>query len=387
MADKQDYYEVLGLQKSATQDEIKKAYRQLAKKYHPDLNPNNKEAEEKFKQVNEAYEVLSDASKKERYDQFGHAGVDPSYGGGGYAGGGFSGFGDMGDISDIFSSFFGGGGGGFGARSANPNAPRRGKDIEVETAISFMEACNGTTINITVNRLDKCSDCNGTGSANGSSAETCPECHGTGQVKVTQRTPFGIISTTKPCPKCGGKGSVISNPCPTCHGAGRVQVRKTVTVTVPAGIDDRQTIPVRGHGDSGVNGGPSGDLLVTIRVRPDPIFKRDGFDVNIEIPITFAQATLGDEIKVPCIDGNVTYPIPAGTQNGSVFRLKGKGIKKLYREDRGNEFVTVNVEIPKNLTKKQKDLLSEFEASMGEENYNRRKSFFDKIKNCLNPNK
>lgn len=384
MADKRDYYEVLGVSKTASEDEIKKAYRQLAKKYHPDLNPGNKEAEEKFKEVNEAYEVLSDPDKKSRYDQFGHAGVDPSYGGGGYGGGfsgGFSGMGDMGDIGDIFNNFFGGG---FGTSSrANPNAPRRGQDIETEVTINFMDACNGRDVELNLNRLETCPDCHGTGAAAGSSSETCPDCHGTGQVKVTQRTPFGMISSQKPCTKCGGKGKIISNPCPKCRGNGRVNVSRKISVNIVAGIDDGQTMQVRGQGNAGVNGGPNGDLHVLVNVRPDPIFERDGYDIHTDVPITYMQAVLGDEIIVPTIDGKVKYTIPEGTQNGATFRFKGKGVKKINRSDRGDQYVHVNIEVPKNLTKKQKDLLKEFESSLSDANYNKRKNFFDRIKEAF----
>ena len=384
MADKRDYYEVLGVSKTASEDEIKKAYRQLAKKYHPDLNPGNKEAEEKFKEVNEAYEVLSDADKKARYDQFGHAGVDPSYGGGGYGGGfsgGFSGMGDMGDIGDIFNSFFGGG---FGTSSrANPNAPRRGQDIETEVTINFMDACNGKEVEINLNRLETCPDCHGTGAAAGSSSETCPDCHGTGQVKVTQRTPFGIISSQKPCTKCGGKGKIITNPCPKCRGNGRVNVSRKISVNIVAGIDDGQTMQVRGQGNAGANGGPNGDLHVLVNVRPDPIFERDGYDIHTEVPITYMQAVLGDEIIVPTIDGKVKYTIPEGTQNGATFRFKGKGVKKINRSDRGDQYVHVNIEVPRNLTKNQKELLKEFENSLSDANYNKRKNFFDRIKDAF----
>lgn len=383
MADKRDYYEVLGLQKGATEDEIKKAYRANVKKYHPDLHPDDKECEEKMKEVNEAYECLSDPEKKSRYDQFGHAGVDPSYGGGGGFSG-FSGFGDMGDIGDIFSSFFGGSS--FGGSRSNPNAPRRGQDIQTEATITFMEACNGKKLDIKISRMEKCPDCGGTGSAPGSSAETCPDCGGTGQVKTAQRTPFGMISSQRPCTRCGGKGKVISNPCGKCRGVGRISVPKTVTVNVPAGIDDGQTLRDRGNGHSGINGGPAGDLHVTITVKPDPIFEREGFDINTDIPITYRQAVLGDVINAPTIDGSVKLTIPEGTQSGTVFRLKGKGVKKLGRSDRGDQYVKVNVEVPKNLNKNQKDLLKKFEESLGEGNYKDRKSFFEKMKNILGSN-
>lgn len=379
MADKRDYYEVLGLQKGASEDEIKKAYRACVKKYHPDLHPDDKECEEKMKEVNEAYECLSDPETKEKYDRFGHAGVDPSYGGGsGF--GGFSGFGDMGDIGDIFSSFFGGG---FGGRASNPNAPRRGQDIQTYVTIDFMDACNGKKVDIKLNRMEECSDCNGTGAAAGSSAETCPECSGTGYVKTAQRTPLGMISSQRPCTRCGGKGKVINNPCSKCHGAGRVSVSKNINVPIPAGIDDGQTVQVRGQGHSGINGGPAGDLHVSIEVRPHPFFERDGFDIYTEVPITFTQAVLGDEITVPHIDGKVKLPIPEGTQSGTKFRLKGKGVKRLNRTDRGDQYVTVSVEVPKNLTKAQKELLKKFDESLGDNNYNKRSTFFEKLKNIL----
>lgn len=381
MADnKRDYYEVLGVQKGASEDELKQAFRKLSRKYHPDFNPGDKEAEEKFKEINEAYEVLSDPEKRSRYDQFGHAGVDPSYGGGGFGGGFSGGFGDMGDISDIFSSFFGG----FGSSSrSNPNAPRRGQDIQKSVVIGFMDACKGINTDIRISRMEVCPDCHGSGAAAGSSAETCPDCHGTGQVKVTQRTPFGMISSQKPCSKCGGKGSIIKNPCPKCRGGGRVSVEKTITVSIPAGIDDGQTIRSAGQGHGGINGGPAGDLLTTVTVRPDAIFERDGYDIHVNIPVTFTQAVLGDELTVPTIDGNVSYNMPEGTQNETVFRFKGKGVKKINRSDRGDQYVHVNVEIPKNLNKKQKDLLREFENSMTDSNYNNRTSFFEKIKKAF----
>ncbi|MDE7294554.1 MAG: molecular chaperone DnaJ [Oscillospiraceae bacterium] len=385
MADKRDFYEVLGLKKGASDDEIKKAYRASVKKYHPDLHPDDKECEEKMKEVNEAYECLSDPDKKSRYDQFGHAGVDPSYGGGGF--GGFSGFGDMGDIGDIFSSFFGGG---FGSSSrSNPNAPRRGQDIQTEVTIDFMEACNGTVKDIKISRMEKCPDCDGSGAAPGAYAETCSECGGSGQVKTAQRTPFGMISSQRPCTRCGGKGTVISNPCPKCKGVGRISVPKTITVNIPAGIDDGMTIRDRGKGHCGINGGPSGNLLVNVNVRPDPFFERDGYDIYTKIPITYSQAVLGASVKVPTIDGSVNMTVPEGTPSGKVFTVKGKGVQKSSRNnngnqyiERGNQYVTVNVEIPKNLNKTQKELLKKFEESLGENNYNR-KSFVDRVKNIL----
>ena len=386
MADKRDYYEVLGLQKGASEDEMKQAYRKLSRKYHPDFNPGDKEAEEKFKEINEAYEVLSDADKRARYDQFGHAGVDPSYGGGGYGGGfsgGFSGgFGGFEDMSDIFNSFFGG----FGSSSArsNPNAPRRGQDIQKNVIIDFMDACKGTEVDVKLSRMEKCPDCNGSGAEKGSAKETCPECHGTGQVKVAQKTPFGMISSQKPCTKCGGKGSIIKNPCSKCRGNGRVSVEKIIGVTVPPGIDDGQTIRVSGQGHGGINGGPSGDLLVSITVRPDPIFERNDYDIYVELPITFVQAALGGEVEIPTIDGKMSYTIPEGTQSGTTFLFKGSGVKKLNRNERGNQYVKVAVEVPTGLSKKQKDLLKEFDDTLDEKkNYKKRTGFFEKIKQML----
>ncbi len=385
MAEKRDYYEVLGVQKGASDDEIKKAYRSLAKKYHPDLNPDNKEAEEKFKEVNEAYEVLSDPSKKERYDQFGHAGVDPSYQGGGF-GGGFSGGGFSGGfgMEDIFDSIFGGGMFG-GGRASNANAARRGQDIQQNITISFMEACNGINTDITIEKLEKCAECEGSGCASGTHPETCPECHGSGQVRVQQRTPFGVISTAKTCSRCNGKGKIINNPCPKCGGYGRSRVSKKLNVSIPAGINDGQAIRLSGQGNNGVNGGPSGDVLLTVSVRPDPIFIRDEYDIHIDIPITFAQAALGDEITVPTIDGKVKYNIAEGTQSGTVFRLKGKGVKKLNSSSRGDQYVKVYVEVPSKLNKKQKDALKAFEETLEDDkNYTKRNGFFEKIKDMFN---
>ncbi|MBR3023321.1 MAG: molecular chaperone DnaJ [Oscillospiraceae bacterium] len=380
MADKRDYYEVLGVQKNASADEIKKAYRSLARKYHPDLHPDDKDCAEKFKEVNEAYEVLSDPSKKERYDQFGHAGVDPNYGGGGFNGG--AGFNPFGDMGDIFENLFGGGfGGGFGGSTrSRADAPRRGQDVDTTVTIEFMEACMGVKREIKINRLDKCPDCKGTGASAGSTPQTCPECNGRGQVKVAQRTPFGVISSQKTCTKCGGKGKIVSNPCSKCGGNGRIRVSKSLSVDIPAGIDDGQMLRVSGQGDAGVNGGPSGNLNVGVRVKNHPLFERDEYDIHCEIPITYAQAVMGDELVVPTIDGNVKYSIGEGTQTGTVFRLKGKGVKKLQRSERGDQYVKVYVEVPKNLDKKQKELLKEFEASLEDKNYEKKKNFFDKLK-------
>lgn len=379
--EKRDYYEVLGVSKTATDDELKKAYRKLAKQYHPDLNPGDKEAEKKFKEANEAYEVLSDSTKRARYDQFGHAGVDPSYGAGGPGAGGFGGFGgfDMGDLGDIFEGFFGGG---FGSsRRANPNAPRRGGDLQTSCTISFFEACKGVKREISIQRMESCPDCYGSGSEPGHDAQTCPDCHGTGQVRVTQRTPLGSMTSSRPCSRCGGKGKIITNPCKKCNGSGRIRVTKKIEVSIPAGIDDGQTLAVRGQGDSGINGGPAGDLHVTVTVRPDTLFKRDGYDIWCEIPLTYMQAALGDELTVPTIDGKVKYTIPEGTQPGTVFRLRGKGVQNLNGRGRGDQYVEVTVEVPKGLSKAQKEALKNFDKLLTDEKqYTKRKGFFDKVK-------
>ena len=378
MADKRDYYEVLGVQKGSSEDEIKKAYKKKAREYHPDLHPDDPSCEDKMKEVNEAFEVLNDPDKKARYDQFGHAGVDPNYGGADGAGG-FGGFGDMGDILEsIFGGFGFGGGGSRGAASAN--SPKRGADIQDTVTISFMEACKGVKKEIKINRMCTCDSCKGTGADAGTTADICPDCHGRGSVKTTQRTPFGAISSSKVCPHCSGKGKIIKNPCPNCRGIGRVRTQKTVSVDIPAGIADQQTFRLGGQGDCGVNGGPSGDLLVNVNVKSHTLFRREGYDIHCEIPVNYAEAVLGAEIIVPTIDGDVKYNISEGTQTGTVFRLKGKGIQKVYKTDRGNQYVKINVEVPKNLTKKQKELLKTFEESLNEKNYATRQSFFEKLK-------
>ena len=378
MADnKRDYYEVLGVSKGASDDEIKKAFRKLAKQYHPDLHPDDKDAEAKFKEVNEAYEVLSDPSKKAKYDQFGFAGVDPNYGAGAGGRGGFGGFGGFGDMGDIFDSIFGAFGGG---SRQNPNAPRRGSDIEVGAAISFMEACKGVSKTIKVNRLQKCPDCGGSGAAAGSSVKTCPDCNGKGTVNISQQSLFGMVRQTVKCSRCGGRGKIVDTPCKKCSGKGMVKMAEEKEVNIPAGIDDGQQLRVGGGGNCGANGGPNGDLYITVTVRPDPIFERDGYDVWTDIPLTYGQAALGDEIVVPTIDGKVKYTVPEGTQAGTVFRLKGKGIKKVNRNDRGDHYVKVYVEIPKNLSKEQKKALKEFEQTLETKNYQKRQTFFDKLK-------
>ncbi len=376
MADtKRDYYEVLGVDKNADEATIKKAYRTLAKKYHPDMNPGDKEAEAKFKEVNEAYDVLSDPDKKAKYDQYGHAAFDPSAGGGA----GFGGFGDFGgfDINDIFSSFFGGASGG----STRRNGPVRGDDITVRLTISFEESVFGCKKEVSYNKIQKCADCSGTGAAKGSSPKTCSACGGSGQVRVQQRTPFGIMQTQKTCDTCHGTGKIIENKCPNCRGTGFVRVPKKLEVNIPAGIDDGQQLSLRYQGSDGMNGGNAGDLNIIISVRPHSVFERDGDDLYCEVPITYAEATLGAEIEIPTLEGSMKYTIPEGTQTGTVFTLRNKGVTRVNSKVRGNLYITVVVEVPKNLTSEQKNLLEKFAASCGESNYSKRTSFFKRIFN------
>ena len=374
---KRDYYEVLGVSRGASEDEIKKAYKKMARKYHPDLNPGDKSAEEKFKEVNEAYEVLSDANKKARYDQYGHAGVDPNFGAGGF-GGGFDGGFDFGDLGDIFGSFFGGGFG--GSRRTNPNAPQRGESIRMAVTLSFEEAAFGCEKEVTVERYETCDTCHGNGCAPGTSPEVCPDCHGTGTIQQRRQTPMGVFATSAPCPKCGGKGRIIHQPCASCRGSGLVRKKKTIQASIPAGIDNGQTISIRGQGNAGRNGGPAGDLLITITVRPHELFRREGTSVLCEAPVTFAQAVLGAELEIPTIDGKVKYTLPEGTQSGTTFRLKGKGIPSLNGRGRGDQYVTVYIETPRNLNKEQKEALKKFADTMGDNNYEEQKKFFKKFK-------
>lgn len=359
MAEKRDYYEVLGVSKEATKDEIKKAYRKATKENHPDLHPGDKECEERFKEANEAYEVLSDDEKRRKYDQYGHAAFDPNAG---FGGGGFEGFGDFGGFGDIFGDIFGFGG---GARS-NPNAPRKGESIRASLNISFEEAAFGCEKEVTVGRIEQCTDCGGNGCAPGTTPEVCPDCKGSGTVRTTTRTPFGMAQSTAPCQRCRGTGKIIHQPCKTCRGMGNVRRQHKVSVNVPAGIDNGQTISRPGHGNAGANGGPAGDLLVGVTVRPHARFEREGASVLLRQDISYAQAALGAEIEVPTLDGNVKLTIPEGTQPGSTFRMRGKGIPYLRGSGRGDQFVTVNISVPKNLSSSQKELLRQFAAAMGE---------------------
>jgi len=385
MAEKRDYYEVLGVDKNVNDDDLKKAYRKAAKKYHPDLHPGDAQAEKNFKEVNEAYEILSDKEKRARYDQFGHAGVDPNFGagqGGNPFGGGFGGgFGDFGDLGDILGSMFGGGFG--GGRRRDPNAPRRGADTSTNIVISFEEAAKGCKKNIKVTRTESCSECSGSGAAKGTTAKTCPNCKGSGQVVMGQRTPFGTIQTQQVCDNCRGTGKIIETPCKACSGRGRVRNTVEKTIEIPAGIDDGQGITLRGGGDMGVNGGPAGDLTITVSVRPHPIFEREGYDIFCEVPITYAQAVLGGEITVPTLDGKAKFNIHEGTQPGDEFKLRGKGIKRLNYSGYGDEYVKIIVEVPKDLNKEQKEKLNAFDSSLNDKNYKKRKSFFDKVKDLF----
>ena len=380
MADKRDYYEVLGLSKGADDSAIKKAYRSLAKKYHPDMNPGDKDAEQKFKEVNEAYSVLSDPDKKSKYDQFGHAAFDQSAGYGG--GAGFGGFGDFGDIGDIFSSFFGGGFGGdsgFGG-GRRKNAPQRGEDIGIRVTLSFEEAAFGVKKDVSYNRIQKCSDCGGSGAAKGTTAETCSSCGGSGQKRVFQRMGGMQFQTTVTCDTCRGTGKIIKTPCSNCRGTGYVKITKKLSVNIPAGINEGERIALRGEGSDGRNGGPAGDLIIGVSIKPHKIFKRDGYNIYCDVPVTVAEATLGAEIEIPTLEGNQKYTIPEGTQPGTQFTLRGKGIPYVNSQTRRGDLVfTAVVEIPKGLTEKQKDNMRVFADSCGENNYAKRMSFFKRI--------
>ena len=374
---KRDYYEVLGVKKDATADEIKKAYRKNAMKYHPDRNPGNKEAEEKFKEVGEAYEVLSDETKRQRYDQFGFAGVDPNFGAGaggpGY-GGGFGGFGDFGDLGDIFGEFFGGG----SRRGSAQNAPRRGENVMARLELTFEEAAFGCEKEVAAQRIENCAACNGTGSADGV-IETCQQCRGTGQVRTVQNFMGMQMQSSTTCPSCNGRGKVIKTPCNTCKGKGKVRRTNRVKVKIPAGVDAGQSVRVRGEGCVGSNGGVSGDLLVEIYIKRHPIFTREDYDVLCEVPITFTQAALGAEIEVPTLDGRVKFDLPEGTQTGKEFVLRDKGIPEVGNpRRRGSHRFTVVVETPTHLTKEQKDLLRQLDGTM--EETPKRKKFIDTLK-------
>lgn len=379
MAEKRDFYEVLGLSKGASDEEIKKAFRKMAKEYHPDLHPGDAEAEQKFKEVNEAYGVLSDPDKKAKYDRFGHAGVDPSYGAGQGGYGGFGGdFGGV-DLGDIFGSIFGTGGFGGSSSRRNSNAPQQGADREARVTITFEEAAFGCKKDISFNRIEKCSECQGSGAAKGTTPETCSQCHGSGTVRTQQRTPFGVFQSQSSCPTCSGKGKIIKTPCSSCNGQGFVRNSKKLSVTIPAGVDDGQNVVLSGQGDAGRNGGRNGDVYVEVSIKKHPVFEREDRNIYCDVPITFSEAVLGATIDVPTLEGKVDYEIPEGTQTGTVFKLKGKGITEIRGTRRGDLVFRVIVEVPKNLNKHQKELLKAFADSCGEKNNVQKKGFFDKL--------
>ena len=374
MSTKRDYYEVLGINKNSTDSEIKKAYRTMAKQYHPDVNPGDKVSEAKFKEVSEAYEILSDSKKKNKYDQYGHAGVDPN-GFGGY--GGFEDF-DFGGIGDIFESFFGG-----GSSSRRKNGPQKGDDLKAYMDITFEQAAFGVEKEMNVNRQEPCDECQGTGAKKGTQPVVCSTCNGAGQIQYRQNTPFGQFVNAKVCDQCHGDGKIIKEPCSICQGRGKVKKNKKLVVNIPAGIDDEQVISLRGEGEPGIKGGPAGDLYIVIRVKPHSIFKREGFNVICEVPITFAQAALGAEIEIPTLDGRINHTITEGTQTGTVIKFKSKGVRNLRGHGRGDHYVKVNIEVPKSLNDKQKELLKQFADSIGDDAHAMRKSFFDKMKDAL----
>lgn len=378
MADnKRDYYEVLGVSKNATDDEIKKAYRSLAKKYHPDLNPGDAEAEKKFKEANEAYEVLSDSDKRDKYDRFGHAAFDPSSGGGsGF--GGFGGFGGDFDFGDIFSSFFGGSTG--SSSRSRRNAPIEGDDVGTYVNLTFEEAAFGCKKDIEFSRIEACPDCDATGAEKGTTTETCSACRGTGHVTVKRQTMLGFMQTQTPCSPCKGTGKIIKCPCKNCNGKGYIKLRKKFEINIPAGIDHLQRIVKRGQGSAGRNGGPNGDLIIEVRVAEDKIFTRDGNNIFCEVPISFAEAALGAEIDIPILGGGTEkYDIPEGTQTGTSFTLRGRGIPDINSGRKGDLIITVAVETPRNLNSEQKKLLKEFATSLGESNNKAKDSWFKKL--------
>ena len=372
---KRDYYEVLGVAKDASDADIKRAYRRLAAKYHPDVN-HEPGAEEKFKEINEANEVLSDPDKRAKYDQFGFAGVDPNFNAGAAGGNPFGGFGDFGDLGDLFGSFFGGG------RSArrSANSPMRGEDVGVRVELTFEEAAFGVEKEISAQRIEDCTECHGTGAAPGTQRETCLRCNGRGTIRTQQNFMGMTMQSDSVCPDCKGAGSVVKTPCPRCKGKGKVRRNFKTKVRFPAGVDEGQTLRVRGEGCVGFNGGPQGDLLVTVAVKAHPIFTRQGQSVYCEMPITFTQAALGAELEVPTLDGKVRYTISEGTQTGTTFRLKGKGIPYVNSKSRGDQFVTVVVETPTHLNKEQKELLRSLEQQTDDATQPKRKRFFDKFK-------
>ncbi len=363
MSDKQDYYDLLGVDRNADEAELKRAYRKMAMKYHPDRNPDNKEAEAKFKEINEAYEVLSDKEKRNLYDQFGHAGVNQNMGGGGYSQG-FGGF------EDIINEMFGGGFGGFGGGgSSRRQGPRKGQDLRADVTLTFEQAAFGKKETIEFYRTEECPTCHGDGGEPGTSSHTCSKCNGTGEMRVAQRSLFGETISVRTCDACNGKGKTFEQVCHTCKGKGRVKKKRTIEVDIPAGAFHGAQMSLRGEADLGQRGGPRGDVIVVIHVQPHKDFKRDGNDIFLEMPITYSQAVLGAEVDVPTLDGKVQFKIPAGTPSGKQFRLKGKGVPVLNGYGRGDQYVRVFVEVPTNLNGKQKSALKAFAQAMGEDGY------------------
>ncbi|WP_106475813.1 molecular chaperone DnaJ [Phytohalomonas tamaricis] len=373
---KRDYYEVLGVERGADQKEIKKAYRRLAQKFHPDRNPDDETSAEKFREVSEAYEILSDNEKRAAYDQFGHAGVDGQaggFGGGGFGGAGAGGFSDI--FGDVFGDIFGGAGGG----RRNPNAPQRGSDLRYNLEINLEEAVAGTNVDIRVPRLTECNHCHGGGAEPGTSKKSCPTCNGIGQVRMQQ----GFFAVQQACPTCHGRGEVVDTPCRKCHGEGRIQETRTLAVKIPAGVDTGDRIRLNGEGEAGINGGPAGDLYVQVMIKAHPIFERDGRDLYCEVPINFVDATLGGELEVPTLEGRVKLKIPAETQSGKLFRLRGKGVKPVRGGAPGDLMCKVVLETPVNLNDDQKDLLRKFQDSLdgtGNKHSPRKSGWFDGVK-------
>lgn len=369
-----DYYEILGIQKGASDDEIKKAYRNLAKQYHPDANPNDPTAEGKFKEVSEAYAVLSDSTKRQQYDQFGHAAFEQGAGGAGF---------DF-DVDDIFSSFFGGGFGDIFGRGSSRNGPRRGANMQVSLQIEFEDAIFGTTKDIRIPVTENCPTCHGSGAKQGTQAENCRNCGGTGQERVNQQTPFGMVATVRTCSACSGHGRIVRDPCVSCRGTGKHKVERTLQVTIPKGIDSGQSIKISGKGESGEKGGPNGDLLVTIYIRPHKLFAREGLNLFIDIPITFVQASLGAEVTIPTVNGRETYTIKPGTQTGTRITIRGKGVPSVRKANTyGDLIATLKVTIPTSLSDKERDLLIQFGQENGDYHESNNKSFFDKIKDSF----
>lgn len=376
MAEKRDYYEVLGLKKGASEDEIKKAFRKMAMKYHPDRNPDNKEAEEKFKEVNEAYAVLSDPDKKSKYDRFGHAGVDPNAG---FGGGGFGGFGGF-DFGGFDFGGFGGFSDIFGGRSRSyKNGPQRGADLQKEIVIDFEEAIFGCKKEIQITKNVRCKTCNGEGNAPGTYKKTCDQCNGTGRITTIRQTILGQMQSQSVCPKCNGSGEIIDSPCHDCHGTGVTRKTVKINIDIPAGVDNDSVIPIRGQGEPGPHGGPEGDLFIVISVKPHNVYKRHGDDLYLEMPITFDQAALGTKLTVPGFGETYTYTLPAGSQSGQNFRLKGKGVKNPRTGRKGDLYVTIKVEIPTKLSPKEKKAIREMADTIKDSSY-AKKSKFDKLK-------